>query len=155
MWDHYEFSADRDFLRRDAYPAMKEAAQFVLGTLVTAPDGTRAAGRLVTNPSTSPENQYSLNGVRAHLTYAATMDIELVRELFGNCARAADELGVDAGFRTELRRTAERLPPLQVGARGQLQEWIEDYPEAEPAHRHVSHLYLALSRTRHQRRGDP
>ena len=69
------------------------------------------------------------------------MDIELVRELFENCARAADELGVDAGFRTELRRTAERLPPLQVGARGQLQEWIEDYPEAEPAHRHVSHLY--------------
>jgi alpha-L-fucosidase 2 len=141
MWDHYEFSGDRAFLRQHAYPAMKEAAQFVLGTLVTAPDGTRFAGRLVTNPSTSPENQYILNGVRAHLTYAATMDIELVRELFGNCARAAEELGADAGFRAELRRTAERLPPLQVGARGQLQEWIEDYPEAEPAHRHVSHLY--------------
>jgi len=141
MWDHYEFSADREFLRRDAYPAMKEAAQFVLGTLVAAPDGTRFAGRPVTNPSTSPENQYVLNGVRAHLTYAATMDIALVRELFENCARAAEELGVDVGFRAELRRTAERLPPLQIGARGQLQEWIEDYPEAEPAHRHVSHLY--------------
>jgi len=141
MWDHYGFSGDRDFLRRDAYPAMKEAAQFVLDTLVPAPAGAPFAGRLVTNPSTSPENQYVLNGKRAHLTYAATMDIELVRELFENSARAAEDLGVDAGFRSELRRTVERLPPLQVGARGQLQEWIEDYPEAEPAHRHVSHLY--------------
>jgi alpha-L-fucosidase 2 len=141
MWDHFEFSGDRDFLRREAYPAMKEAAQFVLGTLVTAPDGARFAGRLVTNPSTSPENQYVLNGVRAHLTYAAAMDIGLVRELFGNCARASEALGADAGFRSELRRVAERLPPLQVGARGQLQEWIDDYAEAEPAHRHVSHLY--------------
>jgi len=141
MWDHYEFSGDRAFLRQHAYPAMKEAAQFVLDTLVAAPDGTRFAGRLVTNPSTSPENQYVLNGVRAHLTYAATMDIELVRELFENSERAAQELGVDAAFGSELRRAAERLPPLQVGARGQLQEWIEDYAEAEPAHRHVSHLY--------------
>ncbi len=141
MWDHYEFSGDQAFLRQHAYPAMKEAAQFVLDTLVTAPDGTRFAGRLVTNPSTSPENQYVLNGVRAHLTYAAAMDIELVRELFENSERAAQELGVDAAFGSELRRAAERLPPLQVGARGQLQEWIEDYAEAEPAHRHVSHLY--------------
>jgi alpha-L-fucosidase 2 len=141
MWDHYEFSGNRAFLRQHAYPAMKEAAQFVLGMLVPAPDGTRFAGRLVTNPSTSPENQYVLNGVRAHLTYAATMDIELVRELFEDSARAAQELGVDVTFRSELRRAAERLPPLQIGARGQLQEWIEDYTEAEPAHRHVSHLY--------------
>ena len=141
MWEHYEFSNDRGFLRRDAYPAMKEAAQFVLDTLVPAPAGLRFAGRLVTNPSTSPENQYVLDGKRAHLTYGATMDIELVRELLENCARAAEDLGVDSGFRAELRRTVERLPPLQIGTRGQLQEWIEDYPEAEPAHRHVSHLY--------------
>jgi alpha-L-fucosidase 2 len=141
MWDHYGFSGDRDFLRRDAYPAMKEAAQFVLDTLVPAPAGAPFAGRLVTNPSTSPENQYVLTGTRAHLTFAATMDIELVRELFENSSLAAEDLGVDPGFRSELRRTVERLPPLQIGTRGQLQEWIEDYPEAEPAHRHVSHLY--------------
>lgn len=141
MWEHYGFSGDRDFLRREAYPAMKGAAQFVLDTLVPAPAGAPFAGRLVTNPSTSPENQYVLNGKRAYLTYAATMDIELVRELFENSARASEDLGVDSAFRTELRRTVERLPPLQIGTRGQLQEWIEDYPEAEPAHRHVSHLY--------------
>ena len=141
MWDHYEFSEDREFLRRQAYPAMKEAAEFVLGVLVEAPAGTPFAGRLVTNPSTSPENQYILNGKPEHLTYAPTMDIELIRELFENCRRAAEILGTDAKFRSELDRTQKRLPPLQIGKRGQLQEWIEDYPEAEPRHRHVSHLY--------------
>lgn len=141
MWHHYEFSGDREFLRQQAYPAMKEAAEFVLGTLVEAPAGTPFAGRLVTNPLTSPENQYILNGKPVNLTYAPTMDIEFIRELFENCRRGAEILGTDAGFRSELERTEKRLPPLQIGRRGQLQEWIEDYPEAEPHHRHVSHLY--------------
>jgi alpha-L-fucosidase 2 len=69
------------------------------------------------------------------------MDIEIIRELFENCQRAAGILGTDPEFRSELDRAEKRLPPMQVGKRGQLQEWIEDYPEVEPAHRHVSHLY--------------
>ena len=69
------------------------------------------------------------------------MDIELIRELFDNCRRAAGILGTDPDFRSQLDRTEKRLPPLQIGSRGQLQEWIEDYAEVEPAHRHVSHLY--------------
>jgi alpha-L-fucosidase 2 len=141
MWDHYVFSGDREFLQRQAYPAMREAAEFALGALVEAPAGTPFVGRLVTNPSTSPENQYILNGKPEHLTYAPTMDIELIRELFENCRRAAEILGTDTEFRWELDRAEKRLPPLQIGKRGQLQEWIEDYPEAEPTHRHVSHLY--------------
>ena len=141
MWDHYEFSGDREFLRQQAYPVMKGAAEFVLSFLVEAPAGTPFEGRLVTNPSTSPENQYILNGKPEHLTYAPTMDIELIRELFENCRRAAEILGTDAEFRSELVRTQKRLPPLQIGKRGELREWIGDYPEVEPAHRHVSHLY--------------
>ncbi len=141
MFDHYEFSGDGRFLRREAYPAMKEAAEFTLDTLVEAPAGTPFAGRLVTNPSTSPENQYSLNGQRHYLTYAPTMDIELIRELFKNCQRAAEILGTDSEFRSALDRAEKRLPPRQVGERGQLQEWIADYEEPEPQHRHVSHLY--------------
>jgi len=141
MWDHYEFSVDREFLQRDAYPAMKEAAQFVLSSLVEAPAGTPFAARLVTNPSTSPENRYLLNGKPQSLTYAATMDIELIRELFENCAHAAEILGIDKEFRSDLAKTEQRLPPLQIGKRGELQEWIEDYPETEPQHRHVSHLW--------------
>lgn len=141
MFDHYEFSDDRQFLREQAYPAMKEAAEFVLGFLVEAPAGTPFAGKLVANPSTSPENRYLLNGKPASLTYAPTMDIELIRELFENCRRAAEILRLDTAFRAKLKETEKRLPPLQIGKNGQLQEWIEDYPETEPHHRHVSHLW--------------
>ena len=69
------------------------------------------------------------------------MDIELIRELFEHCQHAAEILRTDAAFRSELRKTESRLPPLQIGKRGELQEWIVDYPENEPAHRHISHLY--------------
>ena len=141
MWDHYEFSGDRVFLREQAYPAMKEAAEFLLDTLVEAPAGTPFAGRLVTNPSFSPENQYILHGDAARLSYATTMDLEIVNDLFNRTAEAATLLGVDAPLRSQLQAAHDRLPPLQVGARGQLQEWIADYQETEPAHRHVSHLY--------------
>jgi len=141
MWDHYEFSGDRAFLRQQAYPAMKEAAEFLLDTLVEAPPGTPFAGKLVTNPSFSPENQYILHGDAARLSYATTMDLEIVNDLFTRTTEAATLLGVDAPLRSQLQVALRRLPPLQVGARGQLQEWIADYQETEPEHRHVSHLY--------------
>ncbi len=141
MWDHYEFSQDTNYLRDKAYPAMRGAAEFILGTLVEAPAGTKFAGRLVTNPSTSPENEYLLNGKRASLTYAATMDLELITELFENCRKAAQILKTDKQFSAQLETAQKRLPPLQIGSRGQLQEWIEDYSEPEPEHRHTSHLY--------------
>jgi alpha-L-fucosidase 2 len=69
------------------------------------------------------------------------MDVELLREFFENCRRAGEILGTDAEFRSELEGAEKRLPPLRIGQRGQLQEWMGDYPEVEPAHRHVSHLY--------------
>lgn len=141
MWEHYSYSGDREFLRLQAYPAMKEAAEFVLSILVEGPAGSAAAGLLVTIPSTSPENQYLWNGKAHSLTYAPTMDIELIRELFANCEEAATVLGTDETFREELAKAMRRLPALKIGKQGQLQEWIEDYPEVEPLHRHVSHLY--------------
>ena len=141
MWDHYLFSGDREFLARQAYPAMKEAVEFSLGFLVEIPAGLPFAGRLVTNPSTSPENAYLLNGRPAHLTYAPTMDIELMNELFENTRTAARILGKDAEFSAKLAATQKRLPPLQTGPQGQLQEWIQNFAETEPHHRHMSHLY--------------
>jgi alpha-L-fucosidase 2 len=141
MWDHYRFSLDRRFLEKRAWPAMQGAVRFVLDTLVEAPAGSRFAGKLVTNPSFSPENTYLLNGQKAQLTYAATMDLELIRELFDAFAQASQLLDREAATREEALKAKSRLPPLQIGARGQLQEWIEDYPEFEPEHRHVSHLW--------------
>jgi len=133
-----------DYVAPDSNAHLDEIRGLIFaGKVAEAPPETPFAGRVVTNPSTSPENAYVLssNGRGARLTYAATMDIELIRELFENCRRGAEVLGVDAEFRSKLDQTEERLPPLQVGKRGQLQEWIEDYAETDPHHRHVSHLY--------------
>jgi alpha-L-fucosidase 2 len=141
MWDHYLFTADRAFLEAKAYQPMRGAVEFVLDFLVEAPAGTAAAGCLVTCPSTSPENEYALNGGHFNLTYAATMDIELVRELLANFTSAATLLNRDADLCGRIKQAVDRLPPVKIGAKGQIQEWIVDYAETEPTHRHTSHLY--------------
>jgi alpha-L-fucosidase 2 len=141
MWEHYRYSNDRAFLADKAFAAMKGAAQFALDTLVEIPKGRPHAGRLATIPSLSPENSFLVAGQRGQLTYAPTMDIQLLDALFDAFATASRLLGRDAALRARAEAARKRLPPLQIGARGQLQEWIEDYDEAEPQHRHVSHLW--------------
>jgi len=147
LWEHYAFSGDQEFLRKRAYPAMKESAQFVLDFLIEAPPGTAFPGALVTNPSYSPENYYKLpNGGDGNFTYAATMDLELIGDLFDRCIAAAKILDVDADFSKQLESARRRLPPLQIGKQGQLQEWIGDWDGTAPeqGHRHLSHLYAMM-----------
>lgn len=137
VWQHYAYAPDRGYLAETAYPIMKGAARFVLDFLVEGP-----GGHLVTVPSYSPENAFLLpaTGEPMQLTYAPTMDVQIIQELFRNTIRAAGILDVDAAFRDSLRAALDRLPPVRVGANGTIMEWIEDYEEAEPGHRHISHL---------------
>jgi alpha-L-fucosidase 2 len=137
LWEHYDFTRDRDFLRR-AYPTMKEAAEFYLGFLVKEPKH----GWLVTAPSNSPENPFiTADGQTVSVCYGPTMDMQIIRELFTNCRAAAALLEVDQEFSKRLEVALAKLPPHQIGRHGQLQEWIEDFGEADPHHRHVSHMY--------------
>ena len=136
LWEHYQFTGDRRYLE-SAYPIMKDAARFLLAWL--QPD---ANGRLVTAPSTSPENDFFYGeGRKGNVTVASSMDLGIAHDLFENVAAASEVLGVDAAFRRELKDARAKLLPFQVGARGQLQEWHKDFEEVEPHHRHVSHLY--------------
>jgi alpha-L-fucosidase 2 len=136
LFEHYAFGGDTEFLRR-AYPTLKEASEFLLDFLVEDPQG-----RLVTNPSHSPENSFrDANGNEGVLCVGATMDFAIIRELFGDATRAAAILGVDAPFRTRLQAALDRLPPYQIGKHAQLQEWLQDFDETEPGHRHISHLF--------------
>ncbi len=142
LWDHYEYRPDPVFLRDRAYPAMKEAARFVLDFMTEAPEGVKFAGLLVTNPSYSPENPYrDERHRRRHLTYASTMDIQLIRDLFERCLIACERLQEDRAFADELRKALDRMPPMQIGRYGQLQEWLGDWDRPEDANGHVSHLY--------------
>lgn len=135
--EHYDFTRDRKFLAERAYPIMKEAAQFFLDYLVS--DGR---GHLVTGPSLSPENEYKLpSGERAVLTMGPTMDTEILQAFFGRVIEASEILKTDADFRAKVASARAKLMPLRIGRYGQIQEWLEDYDEVEPGHRHMSHLF--------------
>ncbi|MET3848152.1 glycoside hydrolase family 95 protein [Paenibacillus sp. OAE614] len=137
VWEHYRFGCDRAFLKDKAYPIMKEAALFLLDWLVKDPEGY-----LVTNPSTSPENTFiGPDGKKSAVSIASTLDNSLIWELFTNCAEASALLETDNEFRQKLLSARDRLRPLRIGRYGQLQEWFEDFEEAEPGHRHTVHLY--------------
>ncbi|MFC6018008.1 glycoside hydrolase N-terminal domain-containing protein [Plantactinospora solaniradicis] len=147
IWDHYQFTGDVGFLRAN-YPAMKGAAQFFLDTLVTHP----TLGYLVTNPSNSPELPHHAN---ASVCAGPTMDNQILRDLFNGVARAAEVLGLDATFRTQVLAARDRLPPTRVGSRGNIQEWLADWVETERSHRHVSHLYGLHPSNQITKRGTP
>ncbi|MFC3748235.1 glycoside hydrolase N-terminal domain-containing protein [Paenibacillus sp. GCM10012306] len=138
--EHYEFSQDRDFLESQAYPVLKEAAAFYLDYMIVHPK----YGWLVTGPSNSPENSFypgdTSEGAQ-QLSMGSTMDQILVRELFEFCLKSATLLDRDVELQRELEEAIAILPPLQIGKKGQLQEWLEDYEEAQPEHRHLSHLF--------------
>jgi alpha-L-fucosidase 2 len=137
VWEHYLFTDDKNYLKK-IYPAMRGAAQFFLDTLVEEP----THHWLVTCPSLSPENR---NPAAKNTSICAgpTMDLEILRDLFANCIRASEILGVDEKFRAQVAATRAKLAPLQIGSSGQLQEWLQDIDlqSHELHHRHVSHLY--------------
>jgi len=138
QWDHYLFTNDKRYLKQEAYPSMKEAAEFILGYLVED-----HKGYLVTAPSNSPENRYRMaDGKEFQLTYGATMDIQIIRELFEACLAAETVVGDEPDFTKNLKRVLGKLPPVRISPRYKtIQEWIEDYEEVEPGHRHISHLF--------------
>jgi alpha-L-fucosidase 2 len=151
LWEHYDFTRNREFLARRAYPTMKEAAEFLLDYLLD--DGK---GHMVTGPSLSPENRYrAANGDVAKLCMGPTMDTEITHALFSRVIEASRLLGIDDEFRSRLIAARDRLAPLQIGKHGQLQEWLEDYDEPDPGHRHISHLFALHPGNQITLRGTP
>ncbi|REK74801.1 glycosyl hydrolase family 95 catalytic domain-containing protein [Paenibacillus paeoniae] len=140
LMEHYDYTLDRTFLEGQAYPVLKEAAAFFLDYMTIHP----SYGWLVTGPSNSPENHFypsnKSQGVQ-QLSMGSTLDQVLVRDLFTFCLKSAQLLDRDVELQKQLTDAIAILPPLQVGKKGQLQEWLEDYEEAQPEHRHLSHLF--------------
>jgi alpha-L-fucosidase 2 len=152
FWEHYLFTRDRGFLRERAYPVMKEAAEFYLDFLVEDP----RTGRLVAGPASSPENRYRTpDGGQADVDMGSAMSQEIIDDLFGNLIRAGEILEVDPEFRRKVSEARLRLAPLQIGRYGQIQEWSQDFEEADPGHRHMSQLYALHPADRITLRGTP
>ena len=135
QWMHYEYTKDLEFLR-ESYPIMREAAEFFLDFLI------EHDGYLKTCPSVSPENTYILpSGVRGANGMGVTMDNQILRDLFAQCIKAAQLLDLKDEITERFAEARKRLVPTQIGSRGQILEWDKEYEEAEPGHRHISHLY--------------
>ncbi|MEC3908634.1 glycoside hydrolase family 95 protein [Tamlana sp. 2201CG12-4] len=138
LWRHYEFTNDKNYLEKTAYPLLKGASRFVLDFLKE-----NEKGELVTAPSYSPENSYidPTTGKAIRNTVAATMDIQIIRDLFKASIEAENILKISGGLTKDLNIALSKLPKTRIGANGTIMEWYEDYEEVEPGHRHISHLY--------------
>ncbi|MBQ9785168.1 MAG: glycoside hydrolase family 95 protein [Clostridia bacterium] len=141
MWEHYLFTCDKDFLHDTAYPFIREAALFFIDTLVED-----SRGRLLYAPSTSPENRYLAkdadgNTHECFLAVSSSMDVQIISTLFDFFIKSSEILGIEDDTVQAARTSLSKLPPLQIGADGRLLEWLEDYPEKEPGHRHISHSF--------------
>lgn len=134
----YHHTGEREFLA-EHYPVLREAARFYAQMLTEDPD----TGWLVLVPSNSPENDYlhREDGIQAAIDAGVTMDNQLVFDLFSLVMEASNVLERDQTFAKELKALRERLPPMQIGQHGQLQEWLQDWDSPEDKHRHISHLY--------------
>ncbi|MDP4270562.1 MAG: glycoside hydrolase family 95 protein, partial [Bacteroidota bacterium] len=136
LWEHYAFTGDKEFLRKEAYPVMKEATLFCFDWLV------EKDGYLITSPSNSPENVFVTGkNEKYSMTEGSYMDIEIIRDLFTNVIEASEALNMDKDFRQQVIAKRNKLLPYKIGSRGQLQEWMRDYQEEDPHHRHTSHLF--------------
>lgn len=136
LWRYYEYTDDMEFLRETAYPLLRGQAQFLLDWLF------EHDGYYITCPSTSPENVFRVGeNQEAAVSMASTMDLTLIRELFGNFKKTCEALAIEDELLPEIAERLERLYPFQTGRYGQLQEWYRDFEEVEIGHRHVSHLY--------------
>jgi alpha-L-fucosidase 2 len=140
LWDHYAFTNDKAYLK-DIYPILKGSAQFYNSILTKDPK----SGYMVTLPSSSPENSFLMpdgSGKHASICIGAAIDNQIMHELFANVIIASETLGIDADFRNQLKKRLTEIPPAGVISKdGRIQEWLEDYKETEPTHRHISHLY--------------
>lgn len=136
LWEHYLYTGDKNFLSQQAWPVMKGAAEFLLSWIVEGPEGY-----LVTNPSTSPENVFTIDSAAHQISMATTMDMAIIKELFDACIVASGIVGNEDAFRMQLTGAMERLYPYQIGRHGQLQEWFKDWDNPDDKHRHLSHLF--------------
>lgn len=135
--EHYRYSQDKGFLRDRALPALRDASQFFADYVVEDPE----TKKLVSGPSTSPENTYIYNGKRLSLAMGNAMDQMIIWETWTNYLQAAQILGVKEDLVEEVREKLSRLQMPKIGDDGRVLEWGRPYEEAEPGHRHISHLY--------------
>ena len=139
FWEHFQFGGDKEFLADYGYPVMREAAQFLSELMVKH----LKTGKWIVGPSMSPENIYlTRENKRGSVVMGAAMDLQIIYHLFSSVIDASELLGIDKDFRETLKEQLENLTEVKIGKDGRILEWSDEtLKEAEPGHRHMSHLY--------------
>jgi alpha-L-fucosidase 2 len=136
IWEHYQYTLDKNFLQEYFY-LLRDSALFFVDYLAE-----NERGEMIISPTVSPENTYILpDGVHGCLCSGCAMDSQILTELFKACISASRIVGAELEFKDELTALVKKLPPICIGKNGTIKEWLEDYEEAEPGHRHMSHLF--------------
>jgi alpha-L-fucosidase 2 len=138
LYDHYDYTRDADYLKK-VYPLLKGSTDFIMNFLID--DGN---GQLVTAPSMSPENSFYLQDTgksQSVLTYAPAIDIQIIRELFAGMRKLQKPMNIPTAYIERMNKVEAKIPPTKINAYGGIQEWVKDYREVEPGHRHMSHLF--------------
>ena len=136
LWEHYLYTLDKNFLKNTAYDFISENVRFFLDYMFEDKNNM-----LMTGPSTSPENRYISNGKKIYLAMSPTMDIEIIGGLLKFYIETEKILNINNAQALEAETALGKMPRLQIGKHGQLMEWLYDYDEAEPGHRHISHMF--------------
>lgn len=135
--EHYRFTGDKEFLKR-MYPVLKGASEFYVDWLVSDPE----TGKLVSGPAVSPENTFiAPDGSRSQISMGPAHDQQVIWQLFTDFIYASEELGMENDFVREVKEVRQELAGPKVGSDGRLMEWAHEFPEVEPGHRHISHLF--------------
>ncbi len=136
LWQHYAYTLDEEFLHDTAYEVLKQACVFFTQYMVKDPQ----TGYYVTPLSHSPENNYRINGKEYSIALMPTCDIAILTEVFENFLNANEIIKGDEELVQKVKELKENMPPYQIGKDGRLQEWLEEFEECQPNHRHTTHM---------------
>jgi alpha-L-fucosidase 2 len=150
IWEHYQYTLDKNFLK-DYFYLLRDSALFFVDHLIE-----NECGEMIISPTTSPENTYIMpNNISGCLCNGCAMDSQILMELFNACIDAGKIVGAESELENELTALVKKLPSISIGKNGTIQEWLEDYEEAEPGHRHMSHLFALFPGTQITVRNTP
>ena len=135
--EHYAFTGDREFLKR-MFPVLKGSVQFYMDWLVADP----VTGELVSGPAVSPENTFlAPDGSQSQISMGPAHDQQVIWQLFTDFLYASNELNLNDNFTLQVKEAKDKLKGPKIGSDGRLMEWAHEFPEQEPGHRHISHLF--------------